>query len=927
MDQKTPALHAPYFDRTALRQELTGRFTRHQGTDTALRGMLLERMKGLCQDAREQASANLHADGNGRRCAEGLALFQDELIELIYDFAVTHVYRATNPTSAERMAVVATGGYGRGLLAPGSDIDLLFLLPYKQTPWSESVVEYVLYMLWDLGFKVGHATRSVDQCVKYAKTDMTIRTSLLDARLIFGDRELFESLENSFSRYVVQGTAREFIEAKMAERDQRHQRSGASRYRVEPNIKDGKGGMRDLHTLHWLAKYVQCGTPTGGAITSGIFTSEEVHTYFKCEDFHWTIRCHLHFLTGKATERLSFDVQPILAEKLGYTDHAGLRAVERFMKHYFLVAKDVGALTGILCSALEIAQLKTVPVLTRLLQPQSWRARRQLRATTEFRIDNGRLNVADAQVFSRDPVNLIRFFAIAEEHELFFHPDAVRLLRRSRRLIDDKLRDDREANRLFLDLLCAKVSPEATLRRMNETGVLGWFIPDFQRVVSMMQFNMYHHYTVDEHLIHTVGVLSRIERGQEHEAHPLASRLIGTIENRQVLYVATFLHDIGKGREEDHSQVGAAIAAELAPRFGLSPADVDTVVWLIEEHLTMSIYAQSRDIADAKTIRDFANIVKTPERLKLLLCLTVADIRAVGPGTWNAWKGQLLRTLYEQTYPVLTADHTPEPTAKRIDDAQVTLREQATNADAEALENFIASQYPDYWLKTDIDQQLNHLELVTRAAAEGQAIATSFETDAFTGVTELSVLAPNHPRLLVLFAGACSAANADIFSAYISTTRDGMALDTFLLERSFDERDDEQRRAQRITDTIERLMRGEDRLEDVLARVRDRRTKQHAFSLTPTVSIDNTISDQFTVIEVSGLDRLGLLYELTDALSELNLDIGSAHVTTFGERAVDVFYVTDLTNKKVTDAARHARIRDALIEVLDDTPHAESAVG
>ena len=907
---------APYFDP----REVAGEFAalvEARGGDAEARPAVLERLKGLLKTARAEAQRQLAADGSGRRCAEGLSAFQDALIGLVYDYTTAHVYAATNPSAAERMAIVATGGYGRRLLAPFSDVDLLFLLPYKQTPWGESVVEYVLYLLWDLGLKVGHATRTIDQTLKLARGDTTIRTALLDARLILGDASLFHDLMRRFSREVVPGTAQRFVEAKLAERDERHQRTGESRYRVEPNIKDGKGGLRDLHTLHWLAQYLYGRGPGEAAAGALPFTPDENAAFRRCENFLWTVRCHLHFLAGRAEERLTFDVQQAMAERLGYVDRRGLRAVERFMKHYFLVAKDVGDLTTILCSALEMEQIKTAPGLGRLLNPLSWRTRRQIRVAGDFRIDNGRLNVADAKVFERDPVNLIRFFARAEETGCFFHPDAVRLLRRSLRLIDDRLRNDPEANRIFLGLLCSPKNAEATLRRMNEAGVLGRFVPDFGRIVSMMQFNMYHHFTVDEHLIRTIGVLSDIERGEAADSHPLSTRIISTIQHRRALYVAAFLHDMAKGREEDHSIAGARIARSLGPRLGLSAAETETAAWLIEEHLTMSQVAFSRDIGDPKTVRDFASIVQSPERLKLLLVFTVADIRAVGPGIWNGWKGQLLRALYYETEPVVAGGHTQLGARERAAAAQNAFRAAVADRPGAEVERFIDRHYPDYWLRTDTRKAVEHAKMVREAEAAGRNLASHATTDAFTAITELSLLAPNHPRLLALFAGACAAAGANISGAHISTTRDGFALDTFLLAREFDHGEDELRRARRISETIEKLLKGEIRLDQPIANRRSRRGSPiAAFTVPPEVLIDNTLSNQFTVVQVSGLDRPGLLYELTNAISDLNLDIASAHITTFGEKAVDVFYVTDLTNKKIASPQRQKAIQDRLLTIL-----------
>ncbi len=908
---------APYFDPKELRIEMSALFNAH-GTATDARPAVVDRLKALVKSARAEARAQLEADGKGRKCAHGLARFQDELIALLFDYTAAHVYRATNPSDAERMAIVATGGYGRGLLAPGSDIDLLFLLPYKQTPWGESVAEYILYVLWDLGFKVGHATRTVDQCLKMANGDMTIRTSLLDIWQVHGDAQLFAELTDRLRKEVYAGTARAFIDAKMAERDERHRRAGEARYKVEPNVKDGKGGLRDLHTLHWLSKYLfgqEVGPPT---VDAGIFTPEEFQTFRKSEDFLWSVRCHLHFMTGRAEERLTFELQPVMAERLGYRSQTGMRAVERFMKHYFLVIKDVGDLTTILCAALEMQQAKTSPGLGRLLNPSTWTMRRQVRQMTDFRIENDRLNVADKEVFKRDPVNLIRFFAQAEHTNAFLHPDAIRLLRQAHRLIDDTLRADPEANRIFLELLTGQANPANTLRRMNEAGVLGRFIPEFGRVVAMMQFNMYHHFTVDEHLIRTVAMLSDIEHGEALAELPLSSEIVKSIQNRRALYVAAFLHDIGKGRIEDHSIVGAGIARELCPRLGLSAAETETVAWLIEQHLTMSNIAQSRDITDPKTVRDFANIVQSPERLKLLLLLTVADIRAVGPGVWNGWKGQLLRTLYYETEPLVAGGHTQVERRQLVAEAQDALRASLKDWPSGEIERFVERHYPDYWLRIDPKKQVYQARLIQRAEQDGRKLAAEATTDAFTAITELTVFAPNHARLLALFAGACAANGANIVGAHITTTRDGFALDTFLLAREFPEDADEQRRAKRIADTIDRLLHGEVRLKTLLEKRRPSAARLDAFTVEPEVIVNNALSDRFTVIEVSGRDRTGLLYDLTSSLSDLSLDIASAHITTFGEKAVDVFYVTDLTGKKVVDDVRQKKIRETIAKALSE---------
>src|SRR6186997_1124650 len=452
MDQPAP-LTAPYFDFDLLRQEAAELAHSHSGQDSTLRMALLERLRRLVEEARTAARRQLERDGDGRACAEGLSAFQDALIRLAFEFTTTHVYRADNPSIAERMVVVATGGYGRGLLAPGSDIDLLFLLPYKQTAWGESVAEAILYCLWDLGLKVGHATRSIDECIRQAKADMTIRTAVLESRFLLGDKKLFDELMTRFDKSVIQGTGPEFVAAKLTEREERHRRAGQSRYLVEPNVKDGKGGLRNLHTLFWIAKYVYRVHDVEDLIDRGVFDEDELKLFRRCEDFQWSVRCNMHFLTGRAEERLSFDIQREIAVRLGYTEHPGMQDVERFMKHYFLIAKDVGDLTAIMCSNLEDQQAKPAPILSRMMAKLRPRGRRPLPESEDFFDDNNRLTIADKDVFARDPVNLLRMFRLAQKHNLVLHPDAMRTANKSLKLIDSKVRQDPEANRLFLEIL------------------------------------------------------------------------------------------------------------------------------------------------------------------------------------------------------------------------------------------------------------------------------------------------------------------------------------------------------------------------------------------------------------------------------------------------------------------------------------------
>src|SRR6202522_192182 len=796
-------------DSAAIVADLKALAESHAGRDRELRAAVARRLKTSLTEARAQAETLLLKDRHGRRCAERLCQTQDEIIRILFEFAAEALYPPQARSTAERMAVIATGGYGRGLLAPGSDIDLLFVLPYKQTAWGESVAETLLYCLWDMSQKDGHATRSVSECIRQAKTDMTIRTALLESRYLFGDAKLYAELNTRFEKEVVQGTAAEFVAAKLAEREERHRRAGQSRYLVEPNVKDGKGGLRDLHTLYWIAKYVYRVRETDELLERGVFDAQEYRTFRRCADFLWSVRCNIHFFSGRAEERLSFDMQREIAVRLGYTSHPGMQDVERFMKHYFLVAKEVGDLTAIMCSKLENEQAKPVPVLSRMMarfRPST--TRRRVPDSDDFIVDHNRINLAAPDVFKHDPVNLIRIFRLAQKNNLAFHPDAMRTVTRSLKLINSELRNDPEANRLFMEILTSN-DAEIVLRRMNETGVLGHFIRAFGRIVSMMQFNMYHHYTVDEHLIRCIGFLQEIERGGSDE-FIVASDLMRKIrpEHRAVLYIATLLHDIAKGRPEDHSIAGAKVARRLCPRLGFNAADTELIAWLIEQNLTLSTVAQSRDLSDRKTIENFAAVVQSVEQMKLLTILTTADIRGVGPGVWNGWKAQLLRTLYYETEPVLTGGFSEVNRAERVAAAKAEFRAQFRDWPAEVLDAYVARHYPAYWLKVDLPHKLAHARFVRASEEAGKRLATRVGFDATRGVTELTVYAPDHPWLLSIIAGACAVAGANIVDAQIYTTTNGLALDTISVTREFDRDEDEERRAARVADTVEKAVQG-----------------------------------------------------------------------------------------------------------------------
>ncbi len=899
-------------DGDALRRDLNALARSSGGDRTALRKAALESIRTAFAEARAQVKERMESGTTpGVAVARALSALQDTTIQVIFDFAVRHFYSAPNPTKSERLAIVATGGYGRGLLAPFSDIDLLFIRPFKETPWDESVIEFILHMLWDMGLKVGHATRSIPECVRLGKQDFTIRTSLLEARYLWGDHELFDELRQKFWSDIATGKGQDFVDAKLGERDERHRRHGESRYLVEPNVKDGKGGLRDLQTFYWIGKYLYHVEDINDLVHHGVFTKEEYKTLQKAEAFLWTVRCHLHYLAGRAEERLSFDMQPELAKRFGYSDENLHRAVERFMRSYFLVAKDVGDLTRIFCAALEEQHRKTHPSLLRLL-PGLLKLRTP---ADDFYIEQGRLT-ARSGLFRENPINLIRLFHVADAKGVDIHPATLRNVTRQLDLIDENLRNDPQANRLFLDILCSRRNPDQALRRMNEAGVMGRLMPEFGRVVALMQFNMYHHYTVDEHLLMAVGNLARIERGDLRAELPLVSELIKRVKSREVLFVSILLHDMAKGLPGDHSDIGAALAESVCPRLGLSPSDTATVSWLVRHHLTMSDAAQKRDVSDPRTVQNFVEIVQTPERLRLLLILTVADIRAVGPGVWNGWKAQLLRELYFEAETLMSGgDSTPARSA-RIEDAKRDLEARLKDFPEGARRRAVTRHYDAYWFAFDADELEFQARLMKTADEKGEKLALGALADPSNTVTEIVIYTPDHPGLFSRLAGAISVSNGSIVGAKIFTTSDGYALDVFRVQDASGGPFGDGGRIERLRQTIAKTLAGEILPRAVFAKRAPGR-RAAAFKTRSRVIFDNEASTVSTVIEVESLDRVGLLYEITRALFVTGLSISSAIVATYGELAVDVFYVRDGFGHKVIHPERLAAIEERLMKALE----------
>ncbi|WP_432201384.1 [protein-PII] uridylyltransferase [Erythrobacter sp. W53] len=882
------------------------------------RPKIVEALKAALEKGREEMARRLEENPSaGHACTYGQAFLIDQLIRVIFDHATTHLYPAANRTSAERIAIMAVGGYGRAEMAPHSDVDIAFLTPRRGTAWCEQVTEVMLYLLWDMGLKVGQSSRTIDDTIRMCKEDLTIRTAQLEGRYIWGDEALYEEASKRFWSEVVRGTERQFLRDKLAERNARHKRMGDSRYVVEPNIKEGKGGLRDLQTLYWIGKYVHQVRSAKELVGIGLLTQAEYRSFRRAERFLLAVRCHLHILTGRAEDRLTFDFQRKIAERMQFADRPGKSAVERFMQFYFLQAKRVGSLTGVFLAHLDeeferksnrggfFAGFRTKP--------------RDLKG---YRVHGGRIAAPSDDWFKKDPVRLIEIFQLAEAEQLEVHPDTMRQADRDNSLIDNDLREDPRANALFVDLLSGKNDPEMVLRWMNEAGVFGKFVPDFGKVNAQMQFDMYHHYTVDEHTIRAIGLLSQIERGQLASDHPRSTRLIHKVNSRRALYVAVLLHDIAKGRGGDHSILGAEVAEELCPRFGLSASETDLVAWLVREHLLMSATAFKRDLTDPKTIEDFVARVQSSERLRNLVILTSVDIRAVGPGTWNSWKGQLLRELYDAAQERLRLGHMRHGRHERVAAKQAEVA--ALLGDQAALvETYSEPLGEAYWIAEPEDVITRNLLQFDAARSSDDPLSITCQPYEARGATLVTVIASDHPGLFYRIAGGIHLAGGNIIDARIHTSRDGWAIDNFLVQDPHGGPFMEEAQLARIESSIADALANRVDLAPKLAKRPLPISRSKAFDVRPRVIFDNKASTHYTVIEVNARDRPALLNRLARVLFEANLVVQSAHVTAYGERAADTFYVTDLTGGKVTAKQRLDELEEALLTAASDTTQRE----
>lgn len=840
-----------------------------------------------------------------RKAIRSYAFLTDCLVKTTWEFATNIQFPAYNPTNAEKLSVISVGGYGRREMAPYSDVDLLFLTPYKITPWAETVIETVLYLLWDLKLKVGHSSRTIRDCLRMGNEDYTIRTAMLEHRFVCGDIGLASELNEKLWKNLFDGTAKEFISAKLKERENRHKKHG-QRYMVEPNIKEGKGGLRDLQSLYWIAKYVYQTQNISDLIELNVFRSDEHEQFDKAEEFLWAVRCQMHHLADRAIEQLSFDLQVEVAAAMGYEDSKGRRAVEIFMQDYFRHATRVGDLTRIFLTSLEAVHAKDEPLLERIFK-------RKPKIGEAYAVIHNRLAINSEENFLANPINLLKLFSEALRTGLLIHPDAMRLVSANLSLIDKEFRQSSEAQNIFLELLLKHGNPERALRRMNELGFLAKFIPEFEPIVAMMQFNMYHSYTVDEHTIQCLKTLAQIEKGELVEELPIASSILKDGVNRKVIYVALLLHDIGKGRSDDHSILGAKLARKVSPRLGLKKQETETVEWLVRYHLLMSDMAQKRDISDPRTVRDFAKAVQSVKRLDLLTILTVCDVRSVGPDTWNNWKATLIRQLYSETKITLEQGGEALNRENRMAEARKSLKEKLFDWEPKDIKLEMGRHYPPYWQGFQIGAQFAFAKLLKNLGSDEIKIDLTPDTD--RDATRICFALSDHPGIFSRLSGALALVGANVVDARSYTSKDGFATAAFWIQDT-DGAPYDQNRFLRLRSMIEKTLSGEIITRDAI-KARDKfKKRERAFKVPTSVTFDNDGSEIYTIIEVDTRDRPGLLFDLTRTLANMNVYIASAVIATYGEQVVDSFYVKDMFGLKFYSESKQKKLEQNLRQAI-----------
>ncbi|PYO03191.1 MAG: [protein-PII] uridylyltransferase [Candidatus Rokuibacteriota bacterium] len=843
----------------------------------------------------------MHAGGaSGQDSVRAHARIMDGLVQSLTRLITTDA----NGLAAAPFVVVALGGYGRGELHPSSDIDLMVIHDGELSSYVQRVTQELLYTLWDLGLQIGHSLRSLEDCVAMARTDLPSRTSMLAARFLAGDRRLFARFRRVLEENVYQRDFEQFLAATLAERDQRYRKYGASPYIGEPNIKESAGGLRDMHTAMWLTA-AKFGTRTLRELSAkGLITPREQAQTDTALTFLWRVRNELHFLAGHKNDVLGRDVQPAIARNFGYEGDEQSLDVERFMREYYLHARAIHRVSRRLIARCQ----ETVTA-----RGSAERRNRQQALADGLVFIDGRLHLADGDpaVFAADPTRIMKVFWHLHRLGCELSLELERVVEDSLELIDDGFRRSPAVRELFLDICRTWGRVAVTLSEMHELGVLGRYLPEFGALTCLVQYDVYHKFSADQHSLLAVEHMEALAPGQSAESEG-AAQVFSEVEKPELLMLGMLLHDIGKAKGHGHVKKGIPLIEALCARLDLPASDAGVVEFLVAHHLTMSHVAQRRDIDDPKTIADFAAAAEDPQRLRMLYLLTWADMRAVGPGVLTPWQARILHELFARTMAHVTGGRLARPNRAVLAERLAPLVKD--DVSMQAVKAHLAMMSERYLSTTIAQRMAEHLRLLRRL--EEAPVVTELFHHPDLGSSDLVVVTRDQPGLFALIAGTLAAHGVNIISAQIGTRGDGIAIDTFQVNDPAGETVTSGAHWRRTLAALRTVLTGEESVDALLERRRAAGRLPKMTPAPPRIGIDNTLSDAFTVVEVKCADRLGLLYLITRTLSACGLDIGSARIATEIDQVYDTFYVHDGQGRRVEDPDALERLRQALEQKL-----------
>ena len=889
-----------------------------------INGYLSEALKGNGASFEEKRGAYLAA------AREYLEHFREELkrghregedgctvvqsITSMTDALVTRLFTALSDdlkiSKSGELALIAIGGYGRRELNPYSDLDLMFLYSGKDSKRVEEVANRLLYFLWDLRLDVGYSVRTLPDCLEMANTDVTVKTALLDARLLIGSAPLFAELKKLMVTQVLAKRSDAFIAEKLQELKSRREKYGSSVYILEPNIKEGEGCLRDLHTAMWVAKIKYKVDEPRELVIKGVLSEVELEIYLGSLNYLWRIRNELHYLAGRKNDQLTFEAQSSMARFFGYEDKGSTLAVEQFMQDFYLHANRVEHFSSVLitkCNQREEGARKIIGYFTRRPVGEG------------FYVMKGELVVPDESVIEKDPIRLIRIFEYAQKQGVAIGLATKGLIRENLDLVNDKFRRSKEANASFFAILQSEKGVAQTLQQMHHLGFLNRFLPEFERIYCKVQHDVYHIYTVDTHTLFAVEEIARLWRGEHRDTLPLLTQLALEVDKRWLLLLAVLMHDVGKGSGGGHAEIGGDLCRTVARRMGLSKEDGDRLQFLVRNHLLMAHIAQRRDLHDEHMIIQFARQMEKSENLKMLYLLTYADIKAVGPEVWTEWKGLLLQELYEKAFQVLErGDFKLEASGDRVRRVKRAIFDLLQDDyQAQLIKDEMQSLSTRHLLSYTPEVIAGHVRTLLSLTDNLMVVKISHETE--RGYTNCTVCTYDVPGLFSMITGVMAANGMNILGAQIHTNSNEKVLDILQVNSPQGFVITDEGRWSRLESDLRQVLAGEVRVSALVAkRHRPSILTEKAKPTVPArVEIDNEVSSDYTVIDIYAHDKVGLLYSITSTLTKLGLYIGVSKISTKVDQVADVFYVKDIFGQKLVDPAKLEEIRRELLAAID----------